>query len=200
MNRNERAFVRAIRAELSIYGVKLNLTDSKFVYSDGTKCFGFFDEKQIRVGKRNPRWVEVLAHEYSHFIQWVNGSKLYSLCFGPMANYSTTVEDWLHGKEFEMRRVRKAFNTLRSMERECEMLAVAVFRKFNLNVDIERYKQEANCYIYIHHLMEINRKRLSKFRKDPLKPHYIRKMPSSFRSQSHNTMPKTIERVLMKCL
>lgn len=200
MTRNERAFVRAIRAELSIYGVRLNLVDSKFVHTDGTKCFGFFDEKQIRVGKRNPRWLEVLAHEYSHFIQWVNGSKLYSLCFGPMANYATIVEDWLHGKDFEMRRVRKAFNTLRSMERECEMLTVAVFRKFNLNVDIERYKQEANCYIYMHHLMEANRLRFSKFRKDPLKPHYIRKMPSSFRSQSHNTMPKTIERVLMKCI
>lgn len=200
MNRNERAFVRVVRAELSIYGVRLNLMDSKFVHADGIKCFGFFDEKQIRVGKRNPRWIEVLAHEYSHFIQWVNGSKLYSLCFGPMANYATVVEDWLHGKDLPKRRVHKAFNTLRSMERECEMLTVEVFRKFRLNVDIERYKQEANCYIYMHHLMEMNRMRLSKFRKDPLKPHYIRKMPSSFRSQSHNTMPKTVERVLMKCV
>lgn len=196
----EKAFVRAIRAELSIYGVKLNLTRSRFVYSDGSKCFGFFDEKQIRVGKGNPRWIEVLAHEYSHFIQWVNGSRLYSLCFGPMANYANVVEDWLHGKDFEMRRVRKAFNTYRAMERECEMIAVDVFRKFNLNVDIERYKQEANCYIYMHHLMEMKRIRMSKFKKDPLIPHYIRKMPSSFRSQSHNTMPKAIQSVLDKCV
>ena len=200
MNCTEKAFVRAIRAEMSIYGVRLNLVNSKFVRSDGVKCFGFFDEKQIRVGRKNPRWLEVLAHEYSHFIQWVNGSKLYSLCFGPMANYATVVEDWLQGKDFPMRRVRKAFNTLRAMERECEMITVQVFRKFNLNVDIERYKQEANCYIYMHHLMEMNRLRLNKFRKDPLIPHYIRKMPSSFRSQSHSTMPKKIQRVLKNCV
>jgi hypothetical protein len=69
-----------------------------------------------------------------------------------------------------------------------------------LGIDIERYKQEANCYVYIHHLMEIHRKELDKFKKDPMIPYYIRKMPSSFRQQSHSTLPKKVEEIFSKCV
>ena len=200
MTTAERDFVKAVRHDLNEYGMKLVFSRGKFVRVDGVKCFGFFDEKQIRVAKGNPRWIEVLAHEYSHFIQWLSGSRLYSLCFGPMGDYATIQEDWLRGKKYETRRVHKAFDAVRAMERECEMIAVEVMKEYQLNIDIERYKQEANCYVYIHHLMEIHRKELDKFKKDPMVPYYIRKMPSSFRQQSHSTLPKKVEDIFKKCV
>jgi len=86
------------------------------------------------------------------------------------------------------------------MERECEMITVEIIREYGLNVDIERYKQEANCYIYIHHLMEMHRKRLDHFKKDPITPYYIRKMPSSFRAPSHKSLPKKVEAILERCV
>lgn len=200
MSTAERVFVAAVRQDLAQYGIKLVFRRGRFVNADGAKCFGFFDEKQICVAKGNARWVEVLAHEYSHFIQWLSGSRLYSLCFGPMGNHAAIQEDWLRGKKYEARRVRKAFDAVRAMERECEMIAVKVMEEYGLNIDIERYKQEANCYVYIHHLMEIHRKELDKFKKDPMIPYYIRKMPSTFRQQSHSTLPKKVEEIFSKCV
>ena len=90
MSTAERVFVAAVRQDLAQYGIKLVFRRGRFVNADGAKCFGFFDEKQICVAKGNARWVEVLAHEYSHFIQWLSGSRLYSLCFGPMGNHANT--------------------------------------------------------------------------------------------------------------
>ena len=200
MNASERAFIKAVKSELGEYGMKLVLARSKFVFADQASCWGFFDQKKIKVARGNPRWIEVVAHEYSHFLQWLVGSKSYSLCFGPMGDYAEIQDQWLKGKKFEARRIRKAFDAVRAMERECEMITVEVMKDYGLDVDIDRYKQEANCYIYIHHLMEIHRKRLDNFKKDPLIPYYIRKMPASFRQHSHQTLPKKVEEILARCV
>lgn len=196
MNTAEKEFVKAVRNELKEYGIKLVFSRGCFVKTDGMMAFGFFDEKQVRVARGHSRWIEVLAHEYSHFLQWLTGSKLYRRC----DNSGNIIDDWLHGKKIEPRKVHRAFENIRAMERECEMITVEIIREYGLNVDIERYKQEANCYIYIHHLMEMHRKRLDHFKKDPITPYYIRKMPSSFRAPSHKSLPKKVEAILERCV
>ena len=64
-----------------------------------------------------------------------------------MGDYAEIQDQWLKGKKFEARRIRKAFDAVRAMERECEMITVEVMKDYGLDVDIDRYKQEANCYI-----------------------------------------------------
>lgn len=199
MKAADKQFVQAVRKELKEYGMKLVLCRSNFVRTNDTSmqfALGFFDEKQIRVARNNPKWIEVLAHEYSHFIQWLTNSKLYR----KSDKAGCIIDLWIEGKKYDMRTVRRAFNAIRAMERECEMITVEVIKEYGLDVDIERYKQEANCYIYIHHLMEIYRKQLDNFKKDPLTPYYIRKMPSSFRAVSHQTLPKKVEAILGRCV
>ena len=63
MNASERAFIRAVKSELGEYGMKLVLARSKFVFADQASCWGFFDQKKIKVARGNPRWIEVVAHE-----------------------------------------------------------------------------------------------------------------------------------------
>jgi hypothetical protein len=196
MNAAEKQFVKAVKVDLKEYGIRLVFCNVNFVRTPDMQCFGFFDEEQIRIAKKNSKWIEVLAHEYSHFIQWVTGSTLYR----KSDKAAMIIEKWLHGKKYDSRTVHRAFNAIRAMERECEMITVEVIREYGLNVDIERYKQEANCYIYIHHLMEMHRKKLDHFKKDPMIPYYIRKMPSSFRASSHQTLPKKVEAILARCV
>lgn len=186
-------FVDKVRKHLADYGMELSLSDGAFVKTEGSQCLGYFDEKKIAVATGNPRWIEVLAHEYSHFLQWLTGSETYAKCFGPKNYYSTICDEWLRGKEYKPFMVKRAFDALRAMERECEMIAVKVIKSNNLQVDIERYTQEANCYIYIHHLMETRRKSWNLFKKDPFKSGHIRKMPSSFRHKSHKKIPEDIQ-------
>lgn len=196
MNTAEKEFVKAVREELKEYGIDLVFSQGCFVKTDGMQAFGFFDEKQIKVAKGHSRWIEVLAHEYSHFLQWATGSKIYKKC----DTAGTIIDEWLHGKKHHGRTVHAAFENLRAMERECEMITVEVIKEYGLNVDIERYKQEANCYIYIHHLMEMHRKKLEHFKKDPMTPYYIRKMPKSFCAPSHKKIPKKVETILGRCV
>lgn len=188
-------FVDKVRKHLAEYGMELSFSDGAFVKAEGAKCFGYFDEQKIAIAKGHNRWVEVLAHEYSHFLQWLAGSETYVKCFGPKNYYSTICDEWLNGKKHKAFMVKRAFDALRAMERECEMIAVKVMRDNDLGVDIERYTQEANCYIYIHHLMEARRMGWDKFKEDPFEARYIRKMPSSFRHKSHKKIPADIRKL-----
>ncbi len=189
-------FVEKVKTNLADYGMVLSFSPKRFVMADRVKCLGYFDEKKIMVAKGNPNWIEVLAHEYSHFIQWMVGSEAYVKCFGPKNYYTTICEEWLHGKKKKPFMVKRAFNAVREMERECEMIAVQVIKDNGLNVDIERYTQEANCYIYMHHLMEEHGKHWGEAKGDPFSSRIIRNMPSSFRHKSHKKIPDNIRKIL----
>lgn len=200
MTSPEEAFLKQVKSDLAEYGIKLILRDTKMVKVEGVSCLGFFDQERIMVATKNPGWLGVLAHEYSHFLQWATGSAIYKKCFGPTNNYATIQEEWLLGKKHKPFLVRRAFNAVREMERECEMIAVELIKKYQLPIDIERYIQEANCYIYMHHLMEHHRIHCDGFKKDPFHRWYTRKMPSSFRHKSHTTIPEDIRLLLERTL
>jgi hypothetical protein len=204
MRSADKAFVEFVRKTIGEYGLKLVLRNSSWLMADGFSCHGWFDiddEKEIfeiRVATKNPRWIEVLAHEYSHFLQWRKGTHLYRVCFGPTNKYAEVVEDWICGKEYDRRRVKRAFNAYRAMERECELIATKVMQRHGIEYDHERYAQEANCCLYMYHFME--RRRIKDFKKDPLSWRMLRKMPSSFRAQSHKVLPKEVSDLLEDCL
>lgn len=190
----DKEFVKFVKKAIEPHGLTLTLRNSKWVKADGFACFGYFDEKGICVATKNPRWVEVLAHEYSHFIQLQVASPLYRKCFGPTNDYADVVADWINGKNYTPARVRRAFETYRSMERECEQIAVKVMQKHGIEFDPERYAQEANCCIYMYHFME--QRRGKDFSKNPFNWRVLRKMPASLRVQSHRLMPKEVSDVL----
>ena len=109
-------------------------------------------------------------------------------------SYANVVEDWVQGKDHDRRRVRRAFETYRAMERECEQIAVKVMCSHGIEFDHERYAQEANCCLYMYHFME--QRRVKDFKRDPMNWRVLRRMPSSFRAQSHKTLPKAVSDIL----
>lgn len=191
-------FLNFVRNSLKDEGMKLQLKRVNWLYADGFISLGYFDAEKICVATKNSRWIEVLAHEYSHFIQWKVGSPLYRKCFGPTNNYADVVDGWIMGKKFSPQKVKKAFETYRAMERECERLAFSIMLEHGIKFDMERFAQEANCNVYMYYFMETQRVR--NFRKDPYSRSILRKMPSSFRAQSHKTIPKSVENILSGCI
>jgi hypothetical protein len=194
MKANEKSFLTYVRNSLRGAGIRLVFRNAEYVMMDGFRCEGYFNDDSVCIAKRNPRWIEVLAHEYGHFIQWQTGSILYKKCYGPTNNYADIVDLWAKGGDVSRGKVRRAFETFRAMERECERITVMLLKSYGIDFDVERYKQEANCTLYMYHFMETHR--IKKYRKSPYKRSILQKMPSSFRASSHTTLPKEIKEIL----
>lgn len=194
MKSEEKTFLDFIRRSLRGTGIRLVFRNTHLVRTDGFLCEGYLSEDRICVAKKNPRWIEVLAHEYAHFIQWQIGSKLYKKCYGPTNNYAEIVDIWAKGGDVSRGKVRRAFETYRAMERECEQITVMLLKSYGIEFDVERYKQEANCTLYMYHFMETHR--IKNYSRSPYKRSILQKMPSSFRALSHTTLPKEIKQLL----
>lgn len=198
MKTANKKFLKFVKNSLKEEGIKLVLRKVNWLVADGHHCLGYFCDESVCVATKNPRWIEVLAHEYSHFIQWKVGSRLYQKCFGPLNNYADVVEGWVNGKRYSSSRVKRAFETYRAMERECERITVSILLEHGIEFDMERYAQEANCNVYMYHFMESQKVR--NFRKSPYARSILTKMPSSFRAQSHKIIPKSVEHILSGCI
>lgn len=194
MRKSETQFLAFVRESLRSAGIRLVLRNANYVIMDGFHCEGYFTDDLVCIAKRNPRWIEVLAHEYGHFVQWQTGSKLYRKCYGPTNNYADIVDHWAKGADIPRGKVRRAFEAYRAMERECEQITVMLLKSYGIEFDAERYKQEANCTLYMYHFMETHR--IKNYSRSPFKRSILQKMPSSFRALSHTTLPKQIEQIL----
>lgn len=187
-------FVRFVKNHLADYGMKLVIGRGKTVNTDGFRCSGFFNEdlKVIKVAGKAENFLAILVHEYCHFLQYLNNSKIYEKSH--RAGY--VVDNWLKGKNFDTKLVKRSFFLVRAMERDCEKRAVKVIKKFKLKIDEKLYTKKAHCYIYSHFLMERKRK-FDSYIKNPYKSQTVLKiMPSTMATLSHKKIPPKIYSVL----
>jgi hypothetical protein len=112
---------------------------------------------------------------------------------------SLLVFDWLTGKDYDKREVQKAFCRVMVMERDAERRTVELIKRFNLNVDIDKYIRQANCYIYMHWIMRERRSwRYRTGVSDPMEMRsVISKMPNNFKVQSDRKIPRHIRDTLL---
>ena len=127
MEQKSHQFIKFVRKHLAQYGMKLILGRGKCVNVDGFRCSGCFDEsgKAIRVARHCNQFLHVLVHEYCHFLQYINSSKVYEKSY----KASNIVDGWLKGKNYAAKDVKRAFFIVRSMERDCEKRAVRLINE-----------------------------------------------------------------------
>ena len=187
-------FVRHVKNHLAQYGMRLVIGRGRLLNCGGYRCEGYFNEgeKVIKIAKLATNFLETLVHEYSHFLQYINNSKIYKKSDKAIL----MVDAWFAGKEFSEEQIKRSFFIIRAMERDCEKRAVKLIEKFNLQIDSKMYAKRANCYIYSHFLMEKTRKFYS-YKKSPYRsPIVLKIMPSSLAVLSHKTIPPKIYSVL----
>ena len=187
-------FVSHVKNHLAQYGMRLVIGRGRLLNCGGYRCEGFFNdqEKMIKIARHSANFLETLVHEYSHFLQYINDSKIYKKSDKAIL----MVDEWFAGKNFPENELRRSFFIIRAMERDCEKRAVRLIKKFNLQIDEKLYTKRAHCYIYSHFLMEKTRKFYA-YKKSPYRSSVVLKiMPSSMAVLSHKSIPPNVYSVL----
>jgi len=192
----DRNFIKFVQSHVREYGVKIIWGRGKDVNCGGYRASALFDEsnKVIRVARQSPLWLINLIHEYAHFLQWIDGSEI----FRKSNNSGIIIDNWFAGKEYSAFILKRAFLTVREMERDCEMRAAELIRKYNLSIHKRTYIKYANLYIYTHFIMEDTRKYYS-YKRSPYRSfRLLNAVSDSFKVKSHKHIPKNIYKNLYK--
>lgn len=194
ISKKVRKFISHVENHISQWGVSL-------VWGRGSniQCFGYTaaacfceDDKVIKVASKNSFWLDNLVHEYAHFLQWIEGNKLFKLSGDAIID----IDNWFNKEEISKSKLSRSFYILRSMERDCEMKASKIAKKFKLPIRTQAYARRANFYIYTHWIMEKERKFWA-YSRDPMESKYIMSlMPNNFRKQTHKSIPPKILKAL----
>lgn len=112
-----------------------------------SKCSGLFymdskDNPIIKVAKgalKEDEWMGVLLHEYCHFLQWRDDSKVWNQFCDYDITYSSILN---HPQKF-----KKQLVALIELELDCEKRVVRIIKKNNL-FDEKEYIKSANAILY----------------------------------------------------
>lgn len=138
---------------LKIVEEDLKDLDGKVVFIKGrycggkSKCSGLFymdanDNPIIKVAKgglKEYEWFGVLIHEYAHFLQWRDDTKIWN----KYCDYDITYSQILLKPE----KYKKELLALMNLELDCEKRAYKIIKNNNL-FDYKEYAQNANSILY----------------------------------------------------
>jgi hypothetical protein len=115
------------------------------------ECGGWFDssKKEFTVAMKDRMGYEILIHEYSHFLQWRDRRRY----FNKKLKSVEIIFSWIDGKGYDNPTLEKAIKELIELEWDCEMGAIELIRKYNLDVDINEYIKAANAYLLFYHMV-----------------------------------------------
>ncbi len=187
------SFVELVRVHLSCYDMKLNITKNKFVKSGDASVGGYFcDDEGIMVAGKNDRWFGILVHEYCHFLQWEENFIGYAKFDKHYVGWDT----WLSGKRnLKKKDLHTKFLAIRNLELDCEQRTVKLIKKYKLPVDIQKYIQDANAYMFFYAYVKKHRVWPNKVIDQRLKDI----QPKKFLKQSkYNKMSKEFEDMMNK--
>jgi len=194
MNKKAKDFIKHVKSECKKHGIKCDLRRTKYVRLSGNiKCSGYFDEDEpaLVCSMNRPDSLEILAHEFGHFTQWVEKIDLWKKCMTSMP----LVDEWLGGKDVP--NIKKHLAASRDLELDNEKRTVKLIKKFELDIDIERYIKKANAYVMFYNRMLATRKWATPKNSPYKNERLIEAMPGHFR-MNYNSIPKRIERIFIE--
>ena len=112
MNKNVKAFLGHVSAECIKHKVSISLEYTKDIVdeSDGTQSGGSFDNTvnclNLEVGTKNKKWLDILVHEYCHFLQWKRNTKIWKEGSRKINKHGDSYSNffrWVDGKPFPVR-------------------------------------------------------------------------------------------------
>ena len=180
-------YVRKIKKHTKQYGFKIRLIKKRKVEN----CAGLFkeEEKEILVATKvsDKNWFLSLIHEYCHFLQWRQDSKMWKAHERTWENTDPdTIDKWI-SKKIELSNYKrdKLFKAMIDVEYECEKMVVKLIDDWNLPIDKKEYIQQANTYLNYYRVMKYLR-----FWYLAKKPPYemeniYKKMPTKFNTKIH---------------
>lgn len=119
---------------------------------------GYFEESDRIIAIVKQRgWLEVLAHEYGHFLQWKYQHPSYRKCSQFEHDPDSTIEGWVKGRQYSSKSLKRAFNAVRLNEIECEILTCKLIKYYDLPINLDRYRKKVNLDIVFYHWVQQTR-------------------------------------------
>lgn len=108
-------------------------------------CGGWFaeDKKELVVCTKHEDAFSIFIHEFCHFLQFRDDPQAWSLCTG-----TDTFFAWLQGKDFSKEEVAEATHQAQALEHDCETKALKLIKQLNIDIDVGKYTQKANAYLF----------------------------------------------------
>lgn len=166
--------------------IELKLVPEKSVTVDtNIKCSGYFDNTSLVVATGKSDWVDVLVHETCHLDQYLEKIPVYDL--GDCG--ITVVDNWLAGKQVSEKKLKTAFENSIMMELDCERRTVKKIEKYKLKINITKYIQQVNAYLFSYWATYKNRK----WYPFPYNtPKIVNNMPKKFLSTKEYLAPHSV--------
>lgn len=114
-------------------------------------CAGWFDsgKKELVVCTKHPDFFMVYIHEFCHFIQWRDHKEMWD----KLTEGTSKFFNWLHNDG-----VHGGRKQAQELELDCEQRAVKLIKAHELEVDLDKYIQKANAYLYSYLITEKKQK------------------------------------------
>jgi hypothetical protein len=193
--KKEKEFIEWIKSECRKKGVKLTLKRTKSVRAtDNIRCAGFFTEQnedgvpELACSMSRPDSIEVLAHEFCHFLQWVEGSEIWN----NTDPSSDKLEKWLNGRR--VNNIKKHIGVVRDLELDCEKRTVKLLKKWDIGVDLDMYTKKANAYVQFYNYLYYTR-RWSNPKNSPYRNGNVIKVMSPKFNMKYEEMSKRVKKV-----
>jgi len=135
-----------IKKDLNAYDGKILLYKGEYC-GGSDRCYGMFDFNfkdnpvlKVATGnKSNEEWFGILIHEYCHFLQWKENSKIWN----DFEESNFSIDDIIKSPK----KYKKEILLLIHLEADCEKRAVSLIKQYNL-FDHKEYIQQANAVLY----------------------------------------------------
>lgn len=143
-----------MEADTQQHNVELQLIPQSIVGlpdDSSYECAGFFTEHPdlilcVATGKPRNDWLPVLAHEYSHFRQWVDGSEVWQSNIYEGVDGEGLIDNWIHHRiELHPKKLEEYVITTLGVELDAEKRAVEYIKGFALPIEEQEYIQRANA-------------------------------------------------------
>lgn len=202
-----------IKNKAKLNNVKITVSKNKTLpYPIGKfDCHGFFvinggypkGELGIATGDGIKEWIKILIHESCHMdqfiendINWVHNF-IYDETNNKIKESVDLLDEWIKGREMSSKLVTQLVDACLSVELDCERRAAEKIKKYNLDIDVEQYIQQANSYIYFYRFLEESR---ASYKKTPYQIKKVwSKMPKHF-NNDYSTVPDEFKKLFSKLL
>lgn len=156
-------------------------------------CFDS-DNKTLIYAKDREDWLEILVHEYCHFMQWKENCPEWINGFVKKYDCETIIDMWLNNIiELTEEQLAHYIEATRNVELDCEKRAAKMIVDFCLPIDLSIYTKRANSYILFYEVV----KRCRKWNRKGFPPYscdeIIKRMPGHFSMNYKNVSNELME-------
>jgi len=194
-NKNVKRFLSYVKKELKTAGFSIKISPTLNVFTPcKLKTSGYFllDTKQIVVAGKS-RWLEVLTHEFCHFLQYTSQCKQW-ITTNELDRCGYTIENIVDQKiKFTKPEINLIVEANRNLELDCEKRTVQLIQEWGLPINVEEYIQDCNVYLFLYTHINKNRKWHKKYPGDL--PEIQEMVPTKF-LKSYKKMPKGFEEMV----